>query len=273
MDKTKYLFSYWKKIKELLRGKLICLALDFDGTLVPIARTPDKAVMPKKTKDLLRRLSKKTNCRIAIISGRTLKDILKRVGLRNIIYVGNHGFEIKGPKITFKSPISVRYRKILEEIKNRLNDSLSSVEGVLIEDKEFSLSLHYRLVDKKSVSKVKTEFYAALLSHQLKNDVRVKPGKMVLEVVPPVAWNKGKVVLWLLEQRIFTMPNKKKKVFPVYIGDDVTDEDAFESLKNKGLTIFVGKPYNTKARFYLNDTKEVTMFLTKVLKNLDIGAT
>ena len=268
----KYLFSDWRRIEKSLKGKFVCLFLDYDGTLSPIAQTPDKAVMPKNTKGLLRQLSKIPNCRIAVVSGRTLGDISRRVGLKNIVYVGNHGFEIKGPNISFKSPVPSRYRRTIEEIKAKIEKSLASVKGVLIEDKGFSLSVHYRSVDKKDIAKVETEFYAAIFLYELKNDVQVKPGKMVLEVRPPIPWNKGKVALWLLGRRLFVMRDEKIKVLPVYIGDDTTDEDAFQALKDRGLTIFVGKPKNTQALFYLKDTDEVAIFLAEVLRILNKGA-
>ncbi|MDD5422006.1 MAG: trehalose-phosphatase [Candidatus Omnitrophota bacterium] len=260
----KYLFSDHERIKKELKGKFIYLFLDYDGTLSPIAESPGKAVMPRKTKDLLRKLSKMPDRKIAIVSGRALADISKRVGLKNIVYVGNHGFEIKGPKIEFKSPAPIRYKKALEEIKARLSANLSSVRGVYIEDKGFSLSVHYRLVDKKRAPLVKSEFFSAVLLHELRNTVNVKPGKMVLEVRPPVPWDKGKAVLWLLGRRLFAMRDRKKKVLPVYIGDDITDEDAFKSLKGRGITISVGKADRTTARYYVRDTEEVAMFLEAV---------
>ena len=272
MRKAAHLFLNWKRIEKTLRGKFISLFLDYDGTLAPIAKTPGAAVMQQKMKNLLRQLLKLPNCKIAVVSGRALRDISRRVGLKNIIYVGNHGFEIEGPKIKFKSPAPIWYKKTLEKIKAELEKALSSVEGVFIEDKGFSLSVHYRLAGKENISKVKTEFYAVLLLHELRNEVRIKTGKMVLEVQPPIPWNKGKVVLWLLGRRLFVMRNKKPKVLPIYIGDDTTDEDAFESLKDKGITIFVGKPKNTKARFYLKDTEEVADFLENILKIINPGA-
>jgi len=267
----KYLFSDLERIKETLKDKFIYLFLDHDGTLAPIANTPNKAIMPKGTKDLLRQLSKMTNCKIAIVSGRALSDISRRVGFKNIVYVGNHGFEIKGPKINFKSPITIRYRKTLDQIKAKLEKSLGLIKGVFIEDKGFSLSVHYRLVDKKDVVSVKNEFYAVLFLYEFRENVQVMAGKMVLEVRQPIPWNKGKVVLWLLGRRLFVLRNKKMEVLPIYIGDDMTDEDAFESLKDKGITIFVGKPGKTKAQFYVKDTEEVARFLEMVLKNLKAG--
>lgn len=262
----RYLFSDWEGIRKTLRGKFIYLFLDHDGTLAPITRTPDAAVMPKRTKDLLRQLSEMPDRKIAIVSGRALKDISERVGLKNIVYVGNHGFEIKGPKIDFKSPVSARYRRTLEEIKTGLEKSLSPFRGVIVEDKGFSLSVHYRSVNKGKIPAIKSEVSSVLFMHELKNEIKTGIGKMVSEVTPPVSWNKGKVVLWLLGRRLFAMRNKKKKVLPIYIGDDVTDEDAFESLKDKGMTIFVGKPGKTKAQFYLRDPGDVARFLKAILK-------
>ena len=120
---------------------------------------------------------------------------------------------------------------------------------MIIEDKGFSISVHYRLVDKKDIPAVEAEFYSILFLYEFRNNVQVKPGKMVLEIRPPILWNKGKVVLWLLGRRLFMMRDKKMKILPIYIGDDNTDEDAFDVLKDKGMTIFVGEPKKTKAAF------------------------
>ena len=268
----KYLFSDRAKIEGTLKGKFIYLFLDYDGTLAPIAGTPGGAVMSGRTKRLLCQLSEMPNCKIAIVSGRKLNDLEKRIRLKNIVYVGNHGFEIKGPKIKFESPISTRYRRSLEEIKKKLQKELSPIDGAFVEDKGFSLGVHYRLAAKKNIVAIKNIFYATTLVYELRNIIIVRTGKMALEIRPSVDWDKGKVVLWLLGRRLFVMRNKKMKVLPVYIGDDTTDEDAFESLKDKGVTIFVGKPKKTRAQFYLKDTEEVAEFLEGILKIMNPGA-
>lgn len=262
MRTTEYLFLNPDKIRRILKDKFIYLFLDYDGTLAPITKIPAKAYMRKETRRLLRRLSGIPNYKLAIISGRALSDIKKRVGIKdNIIYVGNHGFEISGPKIKFNSPVPLGYREKLKNIRAKLEKGLSRIKGVIIEDKGFSLSVHYRLADKKNISKIKTEFHAALVLYEVRNDVRVRTGKKVLEIRPPMAWDKGKVVLWLLARHKFATRAGKKDVLPIYIGDDKTDEDAFESLKDRGINIFVGRPVKTKARFYLKNTKEVVKFL------------
>jgi alpha,alpha-trehalase len=265
----KHLFASRVDLCDALKGRRIYLFLDYDGTLAPIARTPDMAVMPGKTKELLRRLSKMPGCKIAVVSGRSLKDVSRRVGLKDIVYVGNHGFEIKGPKVNFKFPVPARYRKSLREIKLKLKKELSRFKGVIIEDKGFSLSAHYRLADKKDIRRIEAGFYSAVFPYELSGAVRVISGKMVLEARPPMPWNKGKAVLWLLDKEVSLSRDRKTKVMPVYIGDDNTDEDAFGSLRPKGITIFVGSPRRTKAEFYLKDTEEVAQFLEYVLKCME----
>jgi trehalose-phosphatase len=272
MKNACYLFSDRKRIEKALRGKFIYLFLDYDGTLAPIADTPRGAVTPGRIKKLLLRLSEMPDCAVAIVSGRKLSDLERRIRLKNIVYAGNHGFEIKGPKIKFESPVPARYRRSLEEIKAGLRRQLSAIKGAVVEDKGFSLGVHYRLAAGKDIPAVKNIFYAATLIHEVRNIITVKTGKMALEIRPSMPWDKGRVVLWLLGRQLFAMRNRKKKILPVYIGDDTTDEDAFESLKGRGMTIFVGKPKKTKARFYLKDTEEVAEFLEGILKTVNTGA-
>ena len=256
----KYLFKNWQRLKKKLIDKHVFLFLDYDGTLAPIAKSPDRAVISYKTKNLLKKLSAKPNYKLAIISGRGLKDIKRMVGLKNVIYAGNHGFEIEGPKIKFSNPVSSDYKIGLKKIKKDLKKKLSSVKGILLEDKGFSLALHYRLVKKELIPRVKTIFQETITHHLVKNKIRVKPGKMVLEIRIAVDWDKGKVVLWLLAREKFSHKNKKSFI-PIYIGDDLTDENAFNALKNKGLTVVVSKATDSSAQFYLKNAKEVSKFL------------
>ena len=79
---------------------------------------------------------------------------------------------------------------------------------------------------------------------------------MIVEIIPPVKWNKGSAVSWILKRPEFV----KNNFYPIYFGDDITDEDAFQALINKGLTVFVGPRKKSYARYYLNDVKEVGKF-------------
>ncbi len=259
----KNIFDYWNKLKEELSNKYIMLFLDYDGTLTSIAKIPDKAVISQETKRLLSSLSQRENCRIAIISGRTLVDIKKMVGLKNIIYSGNHGFQIDGPKIKYELAVPLGYKKALQRIKTQLKKKLSGIKGVFVEDKKLSLALHFRLADKRQLPFIKTVFHESIILYLVKNKIKIRPGKKIFEVRPPVDWDKGKIVLWLLARQVLVL--KKENILPIYIGDDATDEDAFKALKRKGLTVFVGKPGNTKADYYLKNAEEVTKFLRLIM--------
>lgn len=260
----KHLFFYLSRLKKILKGRNVSLFVDYDGTLTPIVKTPDKAVIPQETKAVLKNLSKNRHCRVAVISGRALKDIKNKIGLKDIVYAGNHGLEIEGPGVRFKVPVSLRYKIALKRIKGILRKRLSKIKGIIVEDKGLTLSVHYRLADKKDERLLKVIFREALGYYIAGNKIKIRPGKKVLEIRPPLEWNKGKIVLWLLARRRH-LPGGKNNT-PVYIGDDVTDEDAFMALKDIGVTVFVGGPGKTGAKYYLRNTREVTRFLEQILK-------
>jgi trehalose-phosphatase len=258
-----YLFTQFSRIKELLRDKFILLLLDYDGTLTPIAEMPEKAVISKEAKELLQGLSKNHNCKLAIISGRSLRDIKNIVGIKDIIYAGNHGLEIEGPEIKFKNRVPGRLKLIIKRINDELVNKLSKIKGVFIEDKGLTLSVHYRLVDKKDISLVSDIFTEVTKPYIAQNKIKINSGKKVYEIKPPVEWDKGKIVSWLMRRQRFEQ--RRNRVFPIYIGDDITDEDAFKVIRDKGLTIFVGSPKKSNARYYLKNTREAIKFLRAIL--------
>src|SRR4030042_233704 len=254
-----YLFSHRNKLKDIITDKFVFLFLDYDGTLTPIAQTPDKAVISKEKKDLLGRLSNNPNCKVAIISGRSLSDIKALVGIKSIIYAGNHGLEIEGPKIKFESRLSPRFKSIIRDIYKDAVGRFSKIKGVLIENKGLTLSVHYRLVDKQDIQEFLKILAEITDPYIVRNKIKINSGKKVYEIRPPVMWDKGKIVLWLLSRQQFLLENNN--ILPIYIGDDTTDEDAFKALKKKGLTIFVGEKASPGARYYLKNTEEVTELL------------
>ena len=261
----KYLFTTWKKLEKVLGKKDIFIFLDYDGTLAPITDKPEKAFISKETKKILANLARIPNCKIAIISGRAIKDIKKKVGIKNIVYAGNHGLEIEGPQAKFKKQIDQKSLAILRSIKTELAKKLSGIKGAFVEDKDLTLSFHYRLVDKKYIPEFKNVFHETIIPHLASDTIRIKPGKKVFEVRPSINWDKGKVVLWLLARE--RLANRNKKILPLYVGDDITDEDAFCAIRNKGLTVFVGLPKESCAEYYLKSTQEVTKLLEKILEH------
>jgi len=235
------------------------LFLDYDGTLTPIVKRPELAILSKKRKVILKKLSRSPKLTIAIISGRKLADVKKTVGLNNIYYAGNHGFEISGPGIKLVHPKAQKYKPYLKQIAAKLKKSLKNISGIIIEDKDLCLSLHYRLAKSKDLKKIKTIFNRTI--KPLKKHVKITFGKKILEVRPKINWHKGKAVLWL-----FKKLSQNKKDIPIYIGDDQTDEDAFKALRKKGLTIRVGKSKGSRAQQCLKDIDSVYTFLLSMLK-------
>lgn len=259
-----YFFDKWKELKERLNNKTIILFLDFDGTLTSIVDTPDKAVISSEAKELLEKLSKKQNYKLVIISGRSLNDLKEKIGLKGIIYVGNHGLEIEGPKIKFESRFPSDFKICISEIKLALESKLSGIKGILIEDKELTISLHYRMVNDSDLKLVERVFNEVVQPYVIKNKVKICLGKKFFEIRPPVIWDKGKITVWLLAREKFIIG--EGEIEPIYIGDDITDEDAFKVLKNREFTIFVGEPKDSKAKYYLKNPDEVLEFL-KDLRN------
>lgn len=259
----KYLFNALDKVRNELSGRCLNLFLDFDGTLAPIVNKPDKARMPCKIKASLDKLSKKLGPRIAIVSGRAIRDIKNRVGLKGIVYVGNHGLEIEGPRLHFCASIFPEYKAALERIKEELSRKISAVKGAFIEDKGLSLSLHFRQASESNRALAKAIFHEVVIMDKIKGIIKTKSGKMVLEIRPPADTDKGRVVMWLLARQQFAYQGKQ--VLPIYIGDDLTDEDAFKALKNKGITVFVGESKDSYAGYYLKNVNEVAEFLKVIL--------
>ncbi|MDD5691805.1 MAG: trehalose-phosphatase [Candidatus Omnitrophica bacterium] len=258
----RYLLDDLDKIKDKLRGRDLLLFLDYDGTLSPIAATPDKSVFSEGMRGSLKKLTGQPRCRIAVISGRGLENIKKKVGLKDIIYSGNHGLEIEGPQLRYKAAVSPLYKKAIGEIKDSLTAGLSKIKGAIIEDKGLSLSLHYRLVRKNDIPALKNILRRTVTDHPAKKRVMVRPGKMVFDIRPASGLDKGKVALWLLARESFR--RRGRKVIPIYIGDDSTDEDAFAALKGKGITVCVGGERKSSAQYYLKDTGQVRFFLRRL---------
>lgn len=203
---------------------------------------------------------------MAVISGRALKDIKRQIGLKGIIYAGNHGLEIAGPGIKFTGRVSLREKAVIKQIADTLKNKLADISGVCVEEKGVTFSIHYRLVVQDKIALVKDVVGDTLKPYLERGEIRVNRGKQVVDVRPPLKWDKGQAVLWLLEKE--QLKHSGESILPVYIGDDITDEDAFAALKGIGLTIFVGSPANTRAQYFLKDTTEVLEFLQEIRETI-----
>jgi trehalose-phosphatase len=256
------LFDHLSDIESLLRERRrVLVFLDFDGTLTPIVDFPNQAVMLPEIRVTLKRLSEMSTFSITIVSGRALSDIRARVGMANLTYAGNHGLEICGEGLHFVEPEAVQRIKILGEFSRRLRDRLRHIPGVEVENKVLTTSVHFRRAERGTLDEIRKTVHAELAFSE--RIFRVTRGLQVIEIRPRVDWNKGTAVRWI--QQVSGSAN----TLSLYVGDDDTDEDAFAALP-EGVTVRVGHAKGTAARYYLDDQRSVTHFLSW-LGQADVG--
>lgn len=237
------------------------LFFDFDGTLVPIQDSPARCLLSPRTKSQLEKVSLSEKVSMAILSGRSVNDIIKRIQIQGIYFGGNHGLEISGPNLIYCHPDALYGKRAIDRMLKKIEKKISTISGALIERKRFGFSLHYRMADADGKGLIKKIFYEIIADSTDPQAFSVLRGKKVLEVVPRVKWDKGKAAMFLLQ-------NKKKEYMPIYVGDDVTDEAAFDALRVRGVTIRVGRSKKTKAEYYLKGQWEIERFLRYIHKLL-----
>lgn len=253
-----YFFTSGRLYETIHPNKKIALFLDYDGTLVPIRKDPAQCIVSEKIKKQLRLLAGSNRCYLTILSGRSLSDIKKMVGLQNIYYGGNHGLDISGPRIRYTRPHAVLAKPIIDKVKHLLIKEIKNIDGAWIEDKKFTISLHFRSVEKEDISSVKKVLHRAAADFCESESLSIIKGKKVLELIPDASWGKGKAALWILRQL-------KRRCLSIYIGDDRTDETAFQALGKQGITIRVGKSKRSAADFYVKGYWEVSRLLREIL--------
>jgi trehalose-phosphatase len=237
------------------RDRRLAIFLDYDGTLTPIVSRPERAVLSDSTRMTLRGLAAKVP--VAILSGRDLDDVRKRVDIDGIIYAGSHGFDIAG-RHGLRKQIATEFSPILDGAEKELREKLASIPGALLERKRFSIAAHYRQADASDTIKVTQAVNGVIAGHR---ELRKVAGKKVYELQPDIDWNKGKAVRWLLE----TLGLEQPEVLPLYVGDDLTDEDAFRALERRGVGIIVGEqPRSSAATYALKSPAEVERFLREL---------
>lgn len=255
----KHLMNFLNEVNTSIKEQKTALLLDYDGTLTPIVNTPDEAILNDDMRSVLGKLKNDPNYIVAVISGRSLMDVKSKVELDGICYAGNHGMEIDYKDEKYVHPDAKNSMHFIKKICLELKPLLGGIDGMIIEDKGLTASIHYRMVSPKEIPKVKRIVESAIKPYIEKGDVKLTHGKMVLEIRPNILWDKGKAVEWVLKAIGIAA---SQEYFPVYIGDNRTDEDVFKFLKGKGITVLVSsKIKNSNAEFMLYNVDEVKNFL------------
>jgi alpha,alpha-trehalase len=241
-------------VRERLTGKRLAVFLDYDGTLTPIVDDPAKADLGDEMRAAVAGLARKVT--VGIVSGRDLEDLRRRVGLESTFLAGSHGFDIAGPK-GWRETLQkgTEFLPDLDRAESALREQVEPIEGAVVERKKFSIAVHYRKVRQADVGRV-VEAVDRVLEQQRR--LREGRGKKVIRLQPAIDWDKGHAVDWLLKKLELDQPD----VLPLYVGDDVTDEDAFRSLAGRGITLAVRDgDRRTAADFALADPDDVRRFL------------
>ncbi|KAL0396587.1 UNVERIFIED_CONTAM: putative trehalose-phosphate phosphatase J [Sesamum calycinum] len=259
----------FEQITNASKGKQIVMFLDYDGTLSPIVDDPDRAFMSDSMRATVRKVARYFPT--AIVSGRCRDKVYSFVRLAELYYAGSHGMDIKGPSKGSKykkgaeavlfQPAS-EYLPMIDEVYKALLEVTKDTPGAKVENNKFCLSVHFRCVDEKKWTELAKQVGSVLEGYP---NLRLTQGRKVLEIRPTIKWDKGKALEFLLESLGYA---NCTDVFPVYIGDDRTDEDAFKVLRERGqgFGILVSKtPKDTNASYSLQEPSEVMVFLRRLV--------
>ncbi|MBI3307709.1 MAG: trehalose-phosphatase [Candidatus Omnitrophica bacterium] len=265
MNPAKHVFDCWSNLAPDIREKDIMLFLDYDGTLTPIVEMPESAVLADSMKMILSELKQIKKISIAVVSGRSLEQLKKFVGIPGLLYVGNHGFEMEGPDIRHVHPGAIETKGIMADVAEVLKNIFKSTPGIMIENKTFTLSVHYRQIPEEKVDRIRMVFLKSIYPFLENGQIVFTEGKKVLEVRPALGWNKGTAVTWLYGRKLAAEPSRR--ILPIYIGDDSTDEAALKAVKNHGIAVKVMEEKSESyADYYLRNSKEVYDFLKRIQK-------
>ena len=252
------------RVAEAAKGGPLLLLLDFDGTLCEFEPSPDKVWLRRPRREALQRLLAMRDVTAGFVSGRRLSDLRERVGLTgDMWFAGLHGLEIEGFDLRFVHERVEESRGLLRVLGRALRVQTAALPGVLIEDKELSLALHLRQAHPDDKIKADSEFLRMTLPHIEDGTLRLMPGSNVSELLPNIPWNKGDAVKWIRARE-----RARRGVDPltIYLGDDVTDEDAFIAVGAEG-SIMVG-PRPSRIVTRLEDPAAVEAFLRALAGSL-----
>lgn len=248
--------------KNVFKDKQPVIFLDFDGTLAPIVNNPEDACLSPEMYELMKKLLEQVTC--VILTGRDRADIEKRIDLRGMIFAGSHGYEIKGRELDWVFEEGLASVAALDDAQNELETLLAGEQGVTLERKKFAIAVHYRHVPEEKAQNVVDKVQGVI--SQYRSCLKPGPGKKVLELKPNCEWNKGKALEWLMNKLNFDLNTH----IPVFIGDDLTDEDAFAIVQNHGVGIVVCEDTQryTRASYSLATPEDVYTFLNQLSGSL-----
>lgn len=258
--------KYMNDMLAMWREKSMGLFFDLDGTLAPIAPRPDAVAITPAIRQILSEIA--SHASVTILTGRSVSDAQQIIGLSNVTYAGNHGIEWFDKGVHYLLPEAQTYEKQMKALYSVLQRDLVDLTGVAVEDKGVSVSVHYRLAP---IPHQAREAVISAIAHVPESKgLKIREGKMIIEVRPPIDADKGTALTWMI--------NNRKLRSALVLGDDLTDVDAFTALTDlklqngtKGFNIAVLGP-NTPGEvligsdLYLPNTEAVEIFLARFVE-------
>lgn len=267
MDNSRHLFDYIDELNKFKNDPDTAIITDIDGTISEIAPTPVEAVVKPEINDIIEKIADKFKF-TGVMTGRSINNAMEMVGSKKIIYIGNHGLEqYKNGKISIQPGVK-QYIPVMKKLAKEIQKKLRDHECILFQDKELSFTVHYRLC--KTSDEIRRKALEIIHGINGSENLKITEGRKVIEIRPPIGHDKGTVL------QKFISDNDIKKI--VYLGDDVTDADAFNKLnelKMEGKTETASIMVDSKetpdyvkksADFYVKSVDEVYNFFKWLLE-------
>ncbi len=244
-----------------IAGKTVAVFCDYDGALTPIVDRPEDAAIPAATLAALEALADVTV--VGVVSGRDLGDVMAMVPTERIWFAGSHGFDVRNPDGTREEfTEGAAALPALEAAETQLAERLEDIEGAWAERKRYAIAVHYRATPEDQIGALESIVGDIAASHDA---LRMTGGKKIFELRPDVDWHKGKAVRWLIDAAGLDPAT----TLPIYIGDDVTDEDGFVEVRAGGVGIVVGtEDRYTAAHLRVDDPDATRQLLDDLSRRL-----
>jgi trehalose-phosphatase len=248
-------------IAERPAGTKLLFLSDYDGTLADFDPDPTIPRPTPRTAELLCKLASRQDIAFGIVSGRRISDLRTRTQLPIRVYLaGLHGLEIEVGGRRWQHPDLDGARRHVRTLYERLDRVRETVPGLLLEDKHASVAVHVRSVVPELRDAALAQADRCAEEWVTSGKLRRLTGKFVVEYLPNIAAHKGDATRWIVED---VEKRCQQKAWTVFVGDDVTDEDAFNVIDH-GIGVLVGSRA-TRATHRLASTAEVCSLLDWLL--------
>ena len=245
-----------KAIAERPAGTRVLFLSDYDGTLAEFDPDPTIPRPTRQTAELLCKLARRTDISFGIVSGRRVSDLRTRTQLPSRVYLaGLHGMEIEVGARRWQHPDLDAARQYVRSLYERLDD-IGSIPGLVLEDKHASVAVHVRAVAPELQATAITKADRCAEEWLVSGKLRRLTGSFVVEYLPNIAAHKGDATRWIAAD---VAERCNQAVWTVFVGDDVTDEDAFKAIDN-GIGVLVGSR-DTHASHRVADPNDVCSLL------------